>query len=93
MHSKNFYDYEMKPLTPKPFLQEMLGRESRSPCHSINEDGKLSLRMLTSKGRQEENEEGKKSQHNSKNGRDSKRQSVIRTSPCMTNVLTNTQGK
>ena len=27
MHSENFSEYEMKPLTPKPFLQEMSGRE------------------------------------------------------------------
>ena len=31
----------------------------------------------------------KTNQHDSKNGRDSKRQSVIRTSPYTTNVLTN----
>ena len=35
----------------------------------------------------------KMNQHDSKNGRDSKCQSVIRTSPCMINVLKNTQGK
>ena len=40
MHSKNFYDYEMKPLTSKPFLQEMLGRESRSLYYGIDEDDK-----------------------------------------------------
>ena len=40
MHSKNFYDYEMKPLTPKPFLQEMLGRESKALYYGIDEDDK-----------------------------------------------------
>ena len=42
---------------------------------------------------QEENEEGKRNQHDSKNGQDGKHQSLIRTSPCVINVLTNTQGK
>ena len=50
MHSENFSEHKIKHLTPKPFfLQGILGRESRSPCHSTNEDDKLSLRMLTSR--------------------------------------------
>ena len=40
MHYENFSDYEMRPLTPKSFLQEMIGRELRSLCHSINKDGR-----------------------------------------------------
>ena len=40
MHSENFYDHEIRTLTPKPFLQEMLGRKSRSLYYGIDEDDK-----------------------------------------------------
>ena len=39
------------------------------------------------------NEERERNQHDSKNGQDGKHQSLIRISPCMTNVLTNAKGK
>ena len=37
MHSENFYDHEMRTLTPKLFLQEMLGKKMRSSAIALME--------------------------------------------------------
>ena len=66
MHSENFSKHKIRPLTPKPFLQGMLGRESRSPYHSINEDDKLSLRMLTSRVKHQDTCNQRHHYHNQK---------------------------
>ena len=42
MHSENFYDHEMRTLTPKLFLQEMLRRETKSNGSDTKIDSALS---------------------------------------------------
>ena len=49
--------------------------------------------MVFCAGKTKRNEERERNQHDSTNGQDSKHQSLIITSPCMRNVLTNTQEK
>ena len=45
--------------------------------------------MVFYAGKIKENEEGERNQHDSKNKQDSEHQSLIKVSPCVTNILMN----